>query len=700
MGNATIGAATLPYKPQKAISLISLRPNLMAFLVTCLVTSMLHAGAPENLLLLVNSNSQDSVTIANHYIQLRNIPPENVVYLDNVPETLTCSSEQFRESILLPALKEIEGRKLGTQIEYVVYSAGFPTTITIDEHVKALKEKLPEFNDRIWVPRASINALTYHFQEFLGNSPSYLAMDANWYARRIVRNMLEAPFAGKLQSEFQAATDNYREGNYEAAAKVFSNLLKDHPQQIAVRYYLARALAREGKTDEALKELDLCVRSLWCYRDLMKNDKAFDEINNHPRFLRMIETVPDVVYGQLPTRGFRSDIVWGRNGWQNGDRSEGKQFVLSTVLAVTAGRGNTVDQAIENLKRSKAADSQMPDGTFFFSRNGDVRSTTRQGQFPNAMRELRSMGFRAEMIPEKLPRNRDRVLGATLGSPQLDWTATGSRFEPGALADNLTSFGGILKENASQTPLTHFIAEGAAGASGTVVEPLAIPNKFPDANLHVHYAKGCTLAEAYYQAVQSPFQLLIVGDPLCAPWANVPKFEVLGLKPGQEVTSDLSLAFRTLPDSPPIRSFEIYLDGKKGKQALRPDRKVKIGLKGLSDGYHEIRIVGTENSLIGSQASEVIGFSVNTGGKYVNLDAVGSGKYQYDRTLTLEADTNAGERIEIFQNSRLIGAIEGSRGELTLDCSVLGRGPSRLRAVVSAGNQKISSKPIEIEITP
>ena len=123
-------------------------------------------------------------------------------------------------------------------------------------------------------------------------------------------------------------------------------------------------------------------------------------------------------------------------------------------------------------------------------------------------------------------------------------------------------------------------------------------------------------------------------------------------------------------------------------------------MKGLSDGYHEIRIVGTENSLIGSQASEVIGFSVNTGGKYVNLNAVGSGKYQFDRTLTLEADTNAGERIEIFQNSRLIGSIEGSRGELTLDCSVLGRGPSRLRAVVSAGNQKISSKPIEIEITP
>ena len=39
-------------------------------------------GGPENVLLLVNSNSSGSKTIANHYIQLRNIPASNVVYID------------------------------------------------------------------------------------------------------------------------------------------------------------------------------------------------------------------------------------------------------------------------------------------------------------------------------------------------------------------------------------------------------------------------------------------------------------------------------------------------------------------------------------------------------------------------------------------------------------------------------------------
>ena len=39
-------------------------------------------GGPENVLLLVNPNSLNSKTVANHYIALRQIPASNVVYVD------------------------------------------------------------------------------------------------------------------------------------------------------------------------------------------------------------------------------------------------------------------------------------------------------------------------------------------------------------------------------------------------------------------------------------------------------------------------------------------------------------------------------------------------------------------------------------------------------------------------------------------
>ena len=106
----------------------------------------------------------------------------------------------------------------------------------------------------------------------------------------------------------------------------------------------------------------------------------------------------------------------------------------------------------------------------------------------------------------------------TLGSAGFSWATSGSRFSAGAIGDNLTSFGGALGEADGQTPLTDFLRFGAAGASGTVTEPYAVQAKFPTPFIHYHYAQGCSLAEAFYQSLAAPYQLLIVGDALCSPW--------------------------------------------------------------------------------------------------------------------------------------------------------------------------------------
>ena len=75
-----------------------------------------------------------------------------------------------------------------------------------------------------------------------------------------------------------------------------------------------------------------------------------------------------------------------------------------------------------------------------------------------------------------------------LGSPTVPWGSTGSKILPGAIVENFTSYGGVLTKGAGQTPLTDFLRYGAAGSSGTVIEPYAIPNKFPAPAIQVHYA--------------------------------------------------------------------------------------------------------------------------------------------------------------------------------------------------------------------
>jgi hypothetical protein len=93
-------------------------------------------------------------------------------------------------------------------------------------------------------------------------------------------------------------------------------------------------------------------------------------------------------------------------------------------------------------------------------------------------------------------------------------------FVPGAIADSMTSFGGIIFGSNSQTNLLAFINAGAAGSYGTVAEPNNDTQKFPNPQVYFYQARGFSLAESYYQSVNAPYLGLIVAEPLAAPFAG------------------------------------------------------------------------------------------------------------------------------------------------------------------------------------
>jgi len=160
------------------------------------------------------------------------------------------------------------------------------------------------------------------------------------------------------------------------------------------------------------------------------------------------------------------------------------------------------------LQRSIKADGTQPRGTFYFTDTKDVRSTTRKPNFASAITQLEAMGFETKIVNSGVPVQALDIVGLTCGTPGFDWAASGSQILPGAFCDNLTSFGGMFYR-AGQTKCSQFLRYGAAGSSGTVVEPYALQAKFPHPMIHVHYARGCSLAESFYQSVSGPFQTIV-----------------------------------------------------------------------------------------------------------------------------------------------------------------------------------------------
>ena len=437
----------------------------------------------------------------------------------------------------------------------------------------------------------------------------------------------------------------------------------------------------------------------YLYQPVLAKAPAVYMSRRSNNYMRQSAAADDVA----ASHGFRSWYGWGPHGELL--ESGGARYLLSTMLAVTSGRGNTVGEAVDSLSRSATADGTIPKGTIYYVRNSDVRSTTREPGFAAAVAALGKLNVAAEIIEGTAPQNKRDVMGAMLGTRNVNWGTTRSTILPGAICENLTSYGGVLTQGADQTPLTEFLRYGAAGSSGTVIEPYAIPDKFPAPAIQVHYARGCTLAESYYQSVWGPYQLLIVGDPLCRPWARIPEVQVAGVEPEAIVRGPLALqpTARTVAHQEQPDRFELFVNGIR-MAACSGGGTLQWDTTQFGDGYYELRVVAIEAGPIESQGERVLHVSVNNQGRTIDL-AASAPKVAEGQPLTVTALARGMDLIAVYQNSHLLGKITGAEGRLQIDTTKLGQGPTTLHAVgraTPAGGQAVLvvSRPLEIEIEP
>ncbi|MDF7823662.1 TIGR03790 family protein [Pontiellaceae bacterium B12227] len=112
--------------------------GLICLSAVMLMSLLVQAQMPQEILLLVNRQSQASLKVANTYIAVRQIPRRNVVYLD-VPESAyggsaTVSPEEFTKLIWEPANAAVNARGLDQQVLAWVYSVDFPIRVKTDSN--------------------------------------------------------------------------------------------------------------------------------------------------------------------------------------------------------------------------------------------------------------------------------------------------------------------------------------------------------------------------------------------------------------------------------------------------------------------------------------------------------------------------------------------------------------------------------------
>ena len=323
---------------------------VLGFMAVCLgaICPDLRAGTPENLLLLVNENSDSSKLIANHYIRWRNIPPSNVVYLRGIPDRVQITVEQFRELILKPTIEQIEQRQLAAQIDYIVYSSGFPTKIQCRSDREKLDTGSNPDADKILRPIVSISSATYMLAPVLAGNPVYFGLDNNWYYRDKGAQAFNKMFAGEDQQQYEQGVAAYRRGNFQSALDAWLELTKTYAAHDLLWIQVARAYAQLEQSDAALAALATAEQAGWKFGKTTRLDPAFRKLSENPEFGEWVGRLPMEEFDYMPSRGFRSRYRWLPNGVGIDDAEVlGQKYFLSTVLAVTNGRGNTDEEGVE-----------------------------------------------------------------------------------------------------------------------------------------------------------------------------------------------------------------------------------------------------------------------------------------------------------------------------------------------------------------
>lgn len=385
-------------------------------------------------------------------------------------------------------------------------------------------------------------------------------------------------------------------------------------------------------------------------------------------------------------RGFRSRYLWGRTASGRGmDITD--RYWLSVMLGYTGRRGNSVTEIERYLNRAARSDGTLPEGTVYLLENHDIRTRVRRDLFDPAIEALHARGRRAAILKVgrdgqngREPRGKEDVIGLVAGTRTFDWASSGSAFLPGAIAESFTSYGAHFS-HAPQTKLSAFLRHGAAGSSGAVREPYAVVQKFPLPQLHVHYADGVSLAEAFFLSVLSPYQLLVVGDPLAQPFA---RFARVSLDEPDEETvwrGRMRLRPRVMAaEGRPVERVEFWIDGQK-RGEVEPGEVFEFDTSGEDDGTHDLRIVAVEAGLVETRSHLRRAVRVDNRGRSVAISA-GPPSAGFGEALVVEGFADGANRIGLSHAGRVVasGPVKDGRWSLGVDTRRLGLGEVALTA--------------------
>lgn len=117
---------------------------LFLFTIPC---SALAALKADQLAILANHNSADSLAVAQHYAQVRGIPQPHIIQLD-LPLDETISREEYEKAVIQPTRHALEERGLASQIRVLITTYGIPLRVAAPQQTAQQQQWVIDAQER------------------------------------------------------------------------------------------------------------------------------------------------------------------------------------------------------------------------------------------------------------------------------------------------------------------------------------------------------------------------------------------------------------------------------------------------------------------------------------------------------------------------------------------------------------------------
>ena len=218
--------------------------------------------------------------------------------------------------------------------------------------------------------------------------------------------------------------------------------------------------------------------------------------------------------------------------------------------------------------------------------------------------------------------------------------------------------------------------------------------------------------------MQSPYQLLVVGDPLCRPWAAMPRIDValldggVPLEPGEPLSGLLELAptgsvsrpsgtraSDATAAEPVVDRFSLFVDGVRLAQCGAGER-LPLDTTRLADGHHELSVAGSESSPLESLGRWKRSVRVSNHGRSLSL-RVEPAQARQAGTVRIAVKGDGIDAAAVFAMGRVLGRTSGPEATIEVPAALLGRGRVEIHATGRAGEgaaKAVNAEPVTIEV--